>query len=57
MLYFVDWYPDSKLSNIFGETVFKLFGKCIDLIQYRQIRETESAEKLAVDEHACLKED
>ena len=37
--------------------MFKPFGKCINLIQHRQIRETESAEKVAVDEHACLKED
>ena len=36
----------SKLSNIFGRTVFLATGKCINPTRYRQIIETESAENL-----------
>ena len=47
----------SKLSNIFGRVVFLAIGKYINLTRYRQIIETESAEKLTVDEQTCLIED
>ena len=47
----------SKLSNIFGRVVFLAIGKHINPTQYRQIIETESAEKLALDEQICLSED
>ena len=44
----------SKLSNIFGRVVFLAIGKYINPTRYRQIIETESAEKLTLDEQACL---
>ena len=47
----------SKLSNIFGRVVFLAIGKYINPTRYRQIIETESAEKLTVDEQTCLSED
>ena len=47
----------SKLSNIFGRVVFLAIGKYINPTRYRQIIETESAEKLTLDEQTCLSED
>ena len=47
----------SKLSNIFGRVVFLAIGKYINPTRYRQIIETESAEKLILDEQRCLSED
>ena len=47
----------SKLSNIFGRVAFLTIGKYINPTQYRQIIETESAEKLTLDEQICLSED
>ena len=47
----------SKLSNIFGRIVFLAIGKYINPTRYRQIIETESAEKLSVEEQADITED
>ena len=47
----------SKLSNIFGRVVFLAIGKYINPTRYRQIIETESAQKLTLDEQTCLSED
>ena len=47
----------SKLSNIFGRVVFLAIGKYINPRRYRLIIETESAEKLTLDEQTCLSED
>ena len=47
----------SKLSNIFGRVVFLAIGKYINPTRYRQIIETERAEKLSVDEQTYLSED
>ena len=47
----------SKLSNIFGRIAFLAIGKYINPTRYRQIIETESAEKLTVQEQAFLSED
>ena len=47
----------SKLSNIFGRLVFLAIGKYINPTRYRQINETESAEKLTLEEQKCLSED
>ena len=47
----------SKLSNIFGRIAFLAIGKWINPTRYRQIIETESAEKLTVEEQAFLSED
>ena len=47
----------SKLSNIFRRVVFLAIGKYINPTRYRQIIETESAEKLTLDEQTCLSED
>ena len=47
----------SKLSNIFGRVAFLAIGKYINPTRYRHIIETESAEKLTLDEQTCLSED
>ena len=47
----------SKLSNIFGRVVFLAILKYINPTRHRQIIETESAEKLTLDEQTCLSED
>ena len=47
----------SKLSNIFGRVVFLAIGKYINPTGYRQIIETENAEKRTLDEQTCLSED
>ena len=46
----------SKLSNIFGRVVFLAIEKYINPTRYRQVIETESAEKLAAGEQPCLSE-
>ena len=46
-----------KLSNIFARVVFLAIRKYINPTRYRQIIETESAEKLTLDEQTCLSED
>ena len=40
----------SKLSDIFGRIVYQAIGKYINPTRYRQIIETESAEKLPIDD-------
>ena len=47
----------SKLSDIFGRIVFQAIGKYINPTRYRQIVETESAEKLSPLEQSHLTED
>ena len=47
----------SKLGSIFERIAFLVIGKYINPTQYRQIIETESVEKLTVDEQTCLSED
>ena len=47
----------SKLSNIFGRVVFLAIGKFINPTRYRQIIDTESAEKRTFEEQTCLSED
>ena len=47
----------SKLSNIFGRVVVLAIGKYINPKRYRQIIETEIAEKLTVSEQTYLSED
>ena len=47
----------SKLSNIFGRVVFLAIGKYMYPTRYKQIIETESVEKLTLDEQTCLRED
>ena len=47
----------SKLSNTFGRIVFLAIGKYINPTRYRQIIETESAEKLTLEEQAFLSKD
>ena len=46
-----------KLSSIFGRVVFLAIGKYINRTRYRQIIETESAEKLTLDKQTYLSED
>ena len=46
-----------KLSSIVGRVVFLAIGKYLNPTRYRQIIETESAEKLTFDEQTCLSED
>lgn len=47
----------SKLSDILGRIVFQAIGKYINPTRYRQIIETESAEKLSASEQLNLNED
>ena len=47
----------SKLSDIFGRIVFQAIGKYINPTRYRQIVETESAEKLSPSEQSHVTED
>lgn len=47
----------SSLSEIFGKAVFQATGKYINPTRYRQIIETESAEKLNMEEQAAISED
>ena len=47
----------SKLSDIFGRIVFQAIGKYINPTRYRQIIETESAEKLTSAEQANISDD
>ena len=46
-----------RLSYIFGRPVFEAIGKYISSTPYRQIVETESAEKLSLDEQNVLSVD
>lgn len=46
-----------RLSDVFGRLVFQAIGKYINPTRYRQIIETESAERLSVDEQNALSED
>ena len=47
----------SRLSDVFGRLVFQAIGKYINPTRYRQIIETESAEKLTLDEQHTLSQD
>ena len=47
----------TRISDILGRLVFQAIGKYIHPTRYRQIIETESAEKLTVDEQNLLSED
>ena len=47
----------SKLSDVLGRIVFQAIGKYINPTRYRQIVETESWEKLSVEEQASISED
>ena len=44
----------SRLSDVFGRLVFQAIGKYINPTRYRQIIETESAEKLSLEEQRTL---
>ena len=46
-----------KIKQHLWENSFWAIGKCINLAQHRQNRETESSKNLTVDQQACLKED
>ena len=46
-----------QLSNIFGRMVFLAIGKYVNPTRFRQIVETESVEKLTVEEQQTLSED
>ena len=46
----------SKLSNIFGRVVFLAIGKYMYPTRYKQIIETESVEKITLDEQTCLRD-
>ena len=47
----------TRISDIFGTLVFQAIGKYIHPTRYRQIIETESAEKLTVDDQNAPSED
>ena len=47
----------SKLSNILGRGVFLAIGKYINPTRYRQIINTESAERLTFGEKTCISKD
>ena len=47
----------TRLSDVFGRIVFQAIGKYINPTRYRQIIETESAERLSVDDQNVLSED
>ena len=47
----------SRLGDIFGRLVFQAIGKYVHPTRYRQIVETESAEKLSIEEQSFLSED
>ena len=47
----------TRLSEVFGRMVFQAIGKYINPTRYRQIVETESAEKLSLDDQNALSED
>ena len=47
----------SKLTNIFGRVVYEAIGKYINPTRYRQIKETESIEKLNTSEQVNLSQD
>ena len=47
----------TRLGDIFGRMVFQAIGKYVHPTRYRQIVETESAEKLSIEEQSFLSED
>jgi len=47
----------TRLGDIFGRMVYQAIGKYIHPTRYRQIVETESAEKLSTEEQTFLSED
>ena len=47
----------TRLGDVFGRMVFQAIGKYIHPTRYRQIVETESAEKLSTEEQTSLSED
>lgn len=47
----------TRLGDIFGRVVFQAIGKYIHPTRYRQIIETESAERLSIDEQNAISED
>lgn len=47
----------TTLSDVFGSLVYQAIGKYINPTRYRQIIETESAERLTVDDQKYLSED
>ena len=47
----------TRLGDIFGRMVFQAIGKYVHPTRYRQIIETESAEKLTIDEQNSISED
>ena len=46
-----------RLTDIFGRLVYQAIGKYINPTRFRQIIETESAERLTVDEQQVISED
>ena len=51
------WQPDFEIKQHLWEISFLAIRKYINPTRYRQIIETESAEKLNLDEQKCLSED
>ena len=47
----------SKLTNIFGRVVYEAIGKYINPTRYRQVKKTESIEKLNTSEQVNLSQD
>ena len=47
----------TRLGDVFGRMVFQAIGKYVHPTRYRQIVETESAEKLTIEEQYSLSED
>lgn len=47
----------AQLSDVFGRLVFQAIGKYIHPTRYRQIIETESSQKLTIEEQSNLSED
>ena len=47
----------TRLSDIFGRMVFQAIGKYIHPTRYRQIIETESAQRLSMDDQHALSQD
>ena len=46
-----------RLSDVFGRIIYQAIGKYINPTRYRQIIETESSEKLSIDDQHALSED
>ena len=47
----------TRICDVFGRLVFQAIGKYINPTRYRQIIETESAEKLSLEEQATISQD